>query len=108
VTAALNLSDTDLPPDEVGMVRGLVCEFADIFALNDSELGCTDLVTHTINTTDCAPIRQQPYRTPVVRRHVLSEMIDNMQERGIVRPSSSPWASPVVLVPKKDGLFVSL
>ena len=80
VRAALKLSDTDLPPDEVGMVRGLVCEFADVFALNDSELGCTDLVTHTINTADCAPIRHQPYRTPVVRRQVLSEMIDDMQE----------------------------
>ena len=82
VTAALKLCDSDLhvPPDEVGMVRGLVCEFADVFALNDSELGCTDLVTHTINTADCAPIRHQPYRTPVVRRQVLSEMIDDMQE----------------------------
>lgn len=30
-------------------------------------------------------------------------MIEDMQAQGIVQPSSSPWANPVVLVPKKDG-----
>jgi len=44
-----------------------------------------------------------PYRTPVVRREKVSEMIDTMEKQGVVQPSASPWASPVVLVPKKDG-----
>ena len=42
----------------------LMSEFIDVFAL---ELGCTDLVEHTINTGDHSPVRQQPYCTPVVR-----------------------------------------
>jgi len=33
----------------------------------------------------------------------MSEMIDKMREQGVAQPSSSPWASPIVLVPKKDG-----
>ena len=74
-----------------------------MFALNDSELGCTSLVQHSIETGTQPPIRQQPYRTPVVRRQRMNGMVQNMQEQGIVQPSSSPWASPVVLVPKKDG-----
>ena len=74
-----------------------------MFALNDSELGCTSLVQHSIETGTQPPIRQQPYRTPVVRRQRMNRMVQNMQEQGIVQPSSSPWASPVVLVLKKDG-----
>ena len=33
----------------------------------------------------------------------MNELVATMQKQGIVCPSSSPWASPVVLVPKKDG-----
>ena len=45
----------------------MVYPFADVFTLDDTELGCTDLMQHSIETGDHLPIRQQPYRTPVVR-----------------------------------------
>ena len=77
-----------------------MCEYQDVFALDDTELGCTDVVKHAINTRDSSPIKQQPYRTPVVRRAIMKQIID---AQGIARPSSSAWASPVGLVPKKDG-----
>ena len=81
----------------------LIKKSTDIFALNDSELSCTSVVTHKIDTGDHSPVKQQPYRTPMVYRDKIAQMVTEMQERGIVEPSSSPWASPVVLVPKKDG-----
>ena len=74
-----------------------------MFALDDSELGCTNVVSHKIDTGDHHPIKQMPYRTPIVYRDKISQMVNEMEERGIVQPSSSPWASPVTLVPKKDG-----
>ena len=49
------------------------------------------------------PIKQQPHRTPIVQRDRIKQMVDQMQKQGIVQPSKSPWASPVVSVPKKDG-----
>ena len=92
-----------LSPEENGQLKSLITEFSDVFALDDTELGCTNLVEHRIDTGAHTPIRQPPYRTPVVRRQVMDEMVAAMQKQGIVEPSSSPWASPVVLVPKKDG-----
>ena len=103
VIQSLDLSTDDLSPEEVIQLRELISEFADVFALDDSELGCVDTVKHSIDTCDHPPIKQQPYRSPVIYRQRVSEMIDKMREQGVVQPSSSPWASPIVLVPKKDG-----
>ena len=58
---------------------------------------------HEIDVEDSAPIRQQPYRLPEARKEVVKKEIDRMLTQGIVQPSHSPWASPIVLVEKKDG-----
>jgi hypothetical protein len=49
------------------------------------------------------PIHQRPYRTPLAKRDAVDKEIDNMLATGVIRPSSSPWASPITLVPKKTG-----
>ena len=81
----------------------LLAEHSTVFELDSFELGHSTLVQHHIDTGESAPLKQQPYRTPIVQRDRISQLIKEMQEQGIVKPSSSPWASPVVLVPKKDG-----
>ena len=40
---------------------------------------------------------------PRSHKEKIAELIADMEYRGIVQPSSSPWVSPVILVPKKDG-----
>ena len=102
---ALSLPATNLSADQMSQVKALIAEFPDVFALSDAELGCTNLIKHCVDTGDHLPIKQQPYRTPIVRRALISEMINEMCEQGIVQPSVSPWASPIVLVPKKDGAY---
>ena len=96
-----------MPVDKLNQVvldklKEVLAESTDVFVLDDSELGCTSLVQHSIDTGDHKPVKQQPYRTPVVYREKIETMVDEMQEQGVVKPSS-PWASPIVLVPKKDG-----
>ena len=100
---ALNLPAGKLTEHQYQLLVELVKNYSDVFALTDKELGCTSIVQHVIHTGDHSPIRHKPYRVPVVYREKISQMISDMKEQGVIRPSHSPWASPVVLVPKKDG-----
>ena len=101
----LNLSQQtpDCEAEVAEQLENLLLNFVDVFALDDSELGRTSLVQHTIDTGDHPPIKQQPRRTPFIQRQSISKLIDDMQQRGVVQPSASAWASPIVIVPKKDG-----
>ena len=78
-------------------------EYANIFAVNSAEIGRTDLVHHQINTGDSDPVKQQARRIPLALRPKVEQMINDMLEQGIIEESSSPWASPIVLVSKPDG-----
>ena len=74
-----------------------------VFALDGSECGETDLVQMEILTGDAPPKRQPVRRTPFAVRGEVARQLREMQENDVISPSSSPWASPVVLVRKKDG-----
>ena len=81
----------------------LLAQNGDLFAKSDCDLGTTDLVKVKIDTGDHPPIKQNPYRLPFSQRKVVEEQIDEMLKAGIIEPSRSPWASPIVMVKKKDG-----
>ncbi|UYV82368.1 hypothetical protein LAZ67_21001831, partial [Cordylochernes scorpioides] len=64
------------------------------------------ITKHRINTGDAKPSKKMPYRVSPSERKVIQEEVDRMMEMGVVQPSESPWASPVVLVRKKDGSVI--
>ena len=65
--------------------------------------GFTTMTEHHIRTGDSAPIHQRPYRVPVAWQEAVRQEILQMLSLGIITPSDSPWASPIVTVRKKDG-----
>ena len=80
----------------------LVSKNADLFSAKGESNGFCDLIPFQIKTNH-APISQPAYRTPLAKRKIVADAIVEMLEEGVIRPSHSPWASPVTLVPKKDG-----
>nr|GEV97394.1 hypothetical protein [Tanacetum cinerariifolium] len=52
-----------------------------------------------------APVARAPYRLASSKMKELSEQLQELSKKGFIRPSSSPWGSPVLFVKKKDGLF---
>ncbi len=66
------------------------------------DIGHTTLVKHRILTTDEVPVRKRPYKVSFEKQTFIDEQIKELLDKDIIRPSTSPWASPVVVVPKKD------
>jgi len=65
--------------------------------------GCTMLTEHSIPTGLSTPVRQVPYRLPYARREWVKKEIEAMFQDGVIESSISDWASPIVLIEKKDG-----
>ena len=87
---------------ECELLHSLVMEVSDVFTLNSSEIGRTSITTHNIDSGDSPPLRQPPQHVPFTLRGKVDSLVEDMLEQGVVTPSSSPWASPIVLVAKKD------
>lgn len=76
-------------------------EYDDIFFKGNETLSFTNQIKHNIPTTDEVPIYVKSYRYPYVHKDEVKRQISEMLSQGIIRPSYSPWSSPVWIVPKK-------
>ena len=95
------LSSTLSPCEKIILLTTLL-RYADVF---EHSLGHTTVVRHNINTSDSPPIRQRPRRLRYAYRKETDDQIRNMLDQGVIHPSISPWASPIILVQKKDGKY---
>ncbi|GBM66435.1 Transposon Ty3-I Gag-Pol polyprotein [Araneus ventricosus] len=84
-------------------VRKLLKEFQNLFSTCDADVGRCNMTQHRINTGDHPPIKQYPRRLPLARKEEADNLVKEMVDNGIIEESSGPWASPIVLVKKKDG-----
>ena len=62
------------------------------------------MIQHQIRLSDDTPIRCKPYPLPYAMREELRNEVDTMLEMGVVRPSTSPYASPIVNI-EEEGWF---
>ena len=99
-------SATRIQPETRRGLRDLVEEYIDVFSTGDNDLGLTNRVYHEIDVGDARPICQHPRRIPYgEKRDEVANQTRELCEIGVVRKSNSPWASPVVIVKKKDGTW---
>ncbi len=93
----------DITPREREELAVAIYEYRDVFSSGPADMGRTDLVTHSIDTGEHRPIRLPPRRLPITKQDVEQAEVQKMLDRGVIEPCQSSWASPVVLVTKKDG-----
>ncbi|KAK3791639.1 hypothetical protein RRG08_058021 [Elysia crispata] len=85
--------------DQNRELQMLVQRFSEIFS---DRPGDTNLAEHRIDLTSDVPVRQTPYAVPFALKSSLKKELQQMEDLGIIRKSDSPYASPVVVVKKKD------
>jgi len=96
-------TDTELSESQQKELRNLLRKYAILFAVNPKSPGTTHGVTHSIDTGEHQPIKQFPRRVSPAMEERIRQEVREMLKNGIIRPSKSPWSSPVVLVSKPDG-----
>lgn len=79
----------------------LLSTYEDILHQDGQQLTFTNKVKHEIKTKDEIPVYTRSYRYPYVHKEEIQKQINAMLDQQIIRPSYSPWSSPIWVVPKK-------
>ena len=98
----MELRDQDVPKETKQEFEKLK-DYPEVFSLNNQDIGRTQLVTMHVDTGDSPPICQKPYTLPLKHYSWVQLEIETLEQAGIIKKSLSPWASPIVVVPKKSG-----
>lgn len=97
--AELNLSN--MPNLEKVKLTQLCVKYNNLFALKTDKLTANNFYKQKINLNNPSPVYIKNYRTPQTQIDETNIQVNKMLEEGIIRPSVSPYNSPILLVPKK-------
>ena len=81
----------------------LLVKYKETLSLSKSDLGECNVLTHKIDTSNCAPIKQPLYKTTLDQKFEIEKHVQDMYNNNIIEPSESPWHNNPVLVEKKNG-----
>ena len=84
-------------------INQLLNSFHDVFSRDEFDLGKTHLVEHHIETGDVAPVKLPPWCIPWTFADEDCKELEKLKRRGVIQPSTSPWAAPLVMVQKCCG-----
>lgn len=102
ITANMVNYDPSTTPEEIGRLLNLLNQYRTSFAFGLSELGCTDLIQMDIIDNN-QPVVSRPYRTTIDERTKIDQIVQEWKDAGLVTETKSSYASPVLLVSKRDG-----
>ena len=92
--------------DECEHVEILIINSADRFHIPGEPLEANNDLQHSIPTTDDSPIFSRQYRFPPVHKEEITKQVDELLKNKIIKPSQTPYNTPVWIVPKSQTLKV--
>ncbi|GES91988.1 retroviral-like aspartic protease 1 [Rhizophagus clarus] len=93
----------ELEQKQIESLTKILDKNKELFARSMEELQQTHLGEHVIITENVHPIKKNAYRAAPKENEFIEKEINEMLKQDLIRPSSSPWSFPVVIVKKKNG-----
>ena len=98
----IDCNEEELTEAQGTQVRGLLERMSHVFASGDRDLGCANGLEPEIHLREELPFKEPYRRVPPAQLEEFRDAISDLLDTGVISKSKSPYASPVVLVKKKD------
>ncbi|KAL4007883.1 hypothetical protein ACER0C_001735 [Sarotherodon galilaeus] len=102
-SSSFNFGDSPVPKEWKERLVTKMMERSEVFSLHEFDVGCSKSTQHTIQTTEDKPFRERSRRLPPADVEALRQHLSQLKNAGVVTESRSPYASPIVVVRKKNG-----
>lgn len=99
----LNILENATPLPVREKLLNLCSEFADIFAMESDKMSVNNFYVQELKITDKEPVCSKNYRLPHSQKIEIENQINKLLENDLIEPSTSPYNSSVILVPKKSN-----
>ena len=99
----VELQDAEITETQQKAFKELCDEFEDIFSTDSADLGKTPLIEMEIDTGNSLDITQKPYTLPLKHAAWVQKELEILEKVGVIVRSVSPWASPIVVIPKRTA-----
>ena len=99
----IELQDAEISKETMEKFEVLCEEQHEAFSKNNQDIGKTQLIEMEIDTGGSVPLAQSPYTLPLKHYDWVRKEIETLEKAGVIERSLSPWASPVIVVPKKSA-----
>ena len=96
-------SNVNLSKAQITQVIELLRTYSNLFSKSTMDIGLCDVAQHEIYLNDTNPVHVPYRRVPIGMEAKVDDMVEDLLRRDIIRPSTSAWNSPIVLVKKKNG-----
>ena len=100
----VKLQDAEVTEAQQKAFKKLCNEYKDIFSADSSDIGKTPLIDMEVDTGDSPPIMQKPYTLSLKHATWVQKELEILEKAGVIVRSVSPWASPIVVIPKRTAL----
>ena len=99
----VELKDKEIDQKYKDQFKDLCERYKDIFSVDSTDIGKTPLLQMEIETGNSPPICQKPYTLALKHAKWVKRELNILEEAGVIERSVSPWASPIVIVPKRTA-----